>query len=52
MFPETEPRETSRVEKQTTYECNTLQFTEEPKIANTQLQKSTVLQEVKRNVKI
>ena len=36
--------------KQTTHECNTLQFNEEPKIANTQLQKSTVLQEVK-NVK-
>ena len=33
--------------KQTTHECNTLQSNEEPKIRNTQLQKSTVLQEVK-----
>ena len=30
-----------------THECNTLQFNEEPKITNTQLQKLTALQEVK-----
>ena len=53
MFPEAEPRGTSIVEKQTkikrtTHECNTLQFNEEPKIANTQRQKSTVFQEVKQ----
>ena len=71
MFPQVEPRGTSRVEgkqvslfsegpvikffvlpqlkiKHTTHECNTLQFNEEPKTANTQLQKSTVLQKVKK----
>ena len=36
--------------KRTTHDCNMLQFNEEPKITNIQLQKSTVLQEVKKIV--
>ena len=35
--------------KQTAHECNTLQFDEEPKIADTQLQKSTVINRVRRS---